>query len=109
VLEWGSLGERWGVNRSVSQIHALLYASKQPLAAEEIAEVLELRVPTYPTPARTAVGNIIRSVPILGDRRTFYTAETDLWNLVTESRRAQSPRARPRNGSATRMRRNVTG
>ena len=38
VLEWGNLGERWGVNRSVSQIHALLYASKNPLAAEEIAD-----------------------------------------------------------------------
>ncbi len=40
VLEWGNLGEGWGVNRSVSQIHALLYASKQPLAAEDIADAL---------------------------------------------------------------------
>ena len=40
VLEWGSLGERWGVNRSVSQIHALLYASKHPLTAEDIADTL---------------------------------------------------------------------
>ena len=84
VLEWGNLGERWGVNRSVSQIHALLYASKEPLAAEDIADTLEI--------ARSNVSNslrelqswsIIRSVPILGDRRTFYTAETDLWNLVS--------------------------
>ena len=84
VLEWGSLGERWGVNRSVSQIHALLYASKQPLAAEEIAEVLGIARSNVSNSLRELQSwNIIRSVPILGDRRTFYTAETDLWNLVT--------------------------
>src|SRR5580693_7753413 len=84
VLHWGNLGERWGVNRSVSQIHALLYASERPLAAEDIADTLGL--------ARSNVSNslrelqsweIIRAVPVLGDRRTFYEAETDLWTLVT--------------------------
>jgi DNA-binding transcriptional regulator GbsR (MarR family) len=80
VLEWGNLGERWGVNRSVSQIHALLYASKQPLAAEDI----------------------VRSVPILGDRRTFYTAETDLWALV--SRIAAGRKARELDPAAAALR-----
>ena len=84
VLEWGNLGERWGVNRSVSQIHALLYASKQPLAAEDIADVLGIARSNVSNSLRELQSwNIIRSVPILGDRRTFYTAETDLWNLVT--------------------------
>lgn len=84
VLEWGNLGERWGVNRSVSQIHALLYASKAPLAAEEIAEVLGIARSNVSNSLRELQSwNIIRSVPILGDRRTFYTAETDLWNLVS--------------------------
>ena len=84
VLEWGNLGERWGVNRSVSQIHALLYASKQPLAAEEIADVLGIARSNVSNSLRELHSwNIIRSVPILGDRRTFYTAETDLWNLVS--------------------------
>lgn len=84
VLEWGNLGERWGVNRSVSQIHALLYASKAPLAAEEIADVLGIARSNVSTSLRELQSwNIIRSVPVLGDRRTFYTAETDLWNLVS--------------------------
>ncbi len=84
VLHWGNLGERWGVNRSVSQIHALLYASERPLTAEDIADTLGM--------ARSNVSNslrelqtweIIRAVPVLGDRRTFYEAETDLWTVVT--------------------------
>jgi DNA-binding transcriptional regulator GbsR (MarR family) len=84
ILEWGNLGERWGVNRSVSQIHALLYASKQPLAAEEIADALGIARSNVSNSLRELQSwNIIRSVPILGDRRTFYTAETDLWNLVS--------------------------
>ena len=84
VLQWGNLGERWGVNRSVSQIHALLYVSERPLTAEDIAVTLEI--------ARSNVSNslrelqsweIVRAVPVMGDRRTFYEAETDLWTLIT--------------------------
>jgi DNA-binding transcriptional regulator GbsR (MarR family) len=84
VLEWGNLGERWGVNRSVSQIHALLYASKKPLTAEEIADVLGIARSNVSNSLRELQSwNIIRSVPVLGERRTFYTAETDLWILVS--------------------------
>jgi DNA-binding transcriptional regulator GbsR (MarR family) len=84
VLQWGNLGERWGVNRSVSQIHALLYVSERPLTAEDIAATLGI--------ARSNVSNslrelqtwdIIRSTAVRGDRRTFYEAETDLWVLIT--------------------------
>ena len=83
VLEWGNLGERWGVNRSVSQIHALLYTSIQPLSAEDIADTLGIARSNVSNSLKELQSwNIIRSVPILGDRRTFYTAETDLWNLM---------------------------
>src|SRR5215475_593030 len=84
ILNWGNLGERWGVNRSVSQIHALLYASERPLNAEDIADALGM--------ARSNVSNslrelqsweLIRAAPVLGDRRTFYEAETDPWTIVT--------------------------
>lgn len=84
VLEWGNLGERWGVNRSVSQIHALLYASKQPLAAEDIADTLGIaRSNVSNSLKELQAWNLIRPVPVLGDRRTFYQSETDLWTLVT--------------------------
>jgi DNA-binding transcriptional regulator GbsR (MarR family) len=103
VLEWGNLGERWGVNRSVSQIHALLYASKAPLAAEEIADVLGIARSNVSNSLRELQSwNIIRSVPILGDRRTFYTAETDLWNLV--SRIAAGRKARELDPAAAALR-----
>src|ERR1700682_2775144 len=103
VLEWGNLGERWGVNRSVSQIHALLYASKKPLAAEEIADVLGIARSNVSNSLRELQSwNIIRSVPILGDRRSFYTAETDLWNLV--SRIAAGRKARELDPAAAALR-----
>ena len=103
VLEWGNLGERWGVNRSVSQIHALLYASKKPLAAEEIADLLGIARSNVSNSLRELQSwNIIRSVPILGDRRTFYTAETDLWNLV--SRIAAGRKARELDPAAVALR-----
>ena len=103
VLEWGNLGERWGVNRSVSQIHALLYASKEPLAAEDIADVLGIARSNVSNSLRELQSwNIIRSVPILGDRRTFYTAETDLWNLV--SRIAAGRKARELDPAAAALR-----
>jgi DNA-binding transcriptional regulator GbsR (MarR family) len=103
VLEWGNLGERWGVNRTVSQIHALLYASKNPLAAEEIADALGVARSNVSNSLRELQSwNIIRSVPILGDRRTFYTAETDLWNLV--SRIAAGRKARELDPAAAALR-----
>jgi hypothetical protein len=72
VLEWGNLGERWGVNRSVSQIHALLYASKQPLAAEDIADALGIARSNVSTSGRWSralqpdarPGNSIRQQPL---------------------------------------------
>jgi DNA-binding transcriptional regulator GbsR (MarR family) len=103
ILEWGNLGERWGVNRSVSQIHALLYASKQPLAAEDIADALGIaRSNVSNSLKELQTWNIIRSVPISGDRRTFYAAETDLWNLV--SRIAAGRKARELDPAAAALR-----
>jgi DNA-binding transcriptional regulator GbsR (MarR family) len=84
ILKWGNLGERWGVSRSVSQIHALLYASERPLTAEEIADSLGIARSNVSTSLRELQSwEIVRSVPVLGDRRTFYEAETDLWVVVT--------------------------
>lgn len=93
VLHWGDLGGQWGVNRSVSQIQALLYLSERPLTAEDIAEALGM--------ARSNVSNslkellsldLIRRVPILGDRRDHYEAETDLWELLLRITAARKER-----------------
>jgi DNA-binding transcriptional regulator GbsR (MarR family) len=85
VLRWGDLGGQWGVNRSVAQIQALLFLSDTPLTAEDIAEKLGM--------ARSNVSNslrelltwkLVRRVPVLGDRRDHYEAETDLWQMATK-------------------------
>jgi DNA-binding transcriptional regulator GbsR (MarR family) len=85
VLRWGDMGTQWGVNRSVAQIQALLFLSDQPLTAEDIAEKLGI--------ARSNVSNslkelltwkLIYRVPVLGDRRDHYEAETDLWQMATK-------------------------
>ena len=85
VLRWGDLGGQWGVNRSVAQIQALLFLSDRPLTAEDIAEKLGM--------ARSNVSNSLREllnwklvmrVPVLGDRRDHYVAETDLWQMASK-------------------------
>src|SRR3954471_20389550 len=84
VLHWGDMGSEWGVNRSVSQIHALLYLSERPLTAEEIAERLELARSNVSTSIKELLAwNLIRRVPVKGDRRDHFEAETDLWEIVT--------------------------
>ena len=83
ILHWGEMGSQWGVNRTMSQIHALLYIIGQPLDAEEITETLGV--------ARSNVSNSIRElqnwglvqkVSILGDRRDHFTTNTDVWELA---------------------------
>lgn len=85
VLRWGDLGGQWGVNRSVAQIQALLLLSERPLNAEEIADKLGM--------ARSNVSNSLKElliwklvwrVPVLGDRRDFFKAESDMWQMANK-------------------------
>src|SRR5436853_985972 len=83
VLHWGDMGSQWGVNRSVSQIHALLYLSERPLTADEIAAALGLARSNISNSIRELMAwNLIRRVPIKGDRREHFEAETDLWEIA---------------------------
>lgn len=67
VVAWGEMGEVWGVNRSVSQIHALLYVSDRPLTAEEIAERLRLARSNVSTSLRELMAwSLVRRVSALG-------------------------------------------
>jgi len=83
ILHWGDMGSQWGVNRSVSQIQALLYLSERPLTAEEIAAALGLARSNVSTSIRELMTwNLIRRVPVKGDRREHFEAETDLWEIA---------------------------
>ncbi|TFW28060.1 GbsR/MarR family transcriptional regulator [Duganella callida] len=82
ILHWGEMGARWGVNRTVAQIHALLFLVNRPLNAEEIAETLAV--------ARSNVSNslkelqswgLVRITHIAGDRRDHFVALQDVWEI----------------------------
>jgi DNA-binding transcriptional regulator GbsR (MarR family) len=83
ILHWGDMGSQWGLNRSVSQIHALLYLSERPRTAEEIAAVLGLARSNVSNSIRELMAwNLVRRVPVRGDRRDHFEAETDLWEIA---------------------------
>lgn len=85
VLRWGDMGNQWGVNRSVAQIQALLFLSEQPLTAEEIADKLGMARSNVSNSLRELLAwKLVRRVPVLGDRRDHYEAETDLWQMATK-------------------------
>lgn len=82
ILHWGEMGTRWGVNRTVAQIHALLYLAERPLPADDIVEVLGV--------ARSNVSNslkelqswkLVRVTHVLGDRRDHFVALQDVWEI----------------------------
>ncbi len=83
VLHWGEMGTHWGVNRSVAQIHALLYVSASPLTAEEISETLGLARSNVSNSIKELLGwQLIRRVHVMGDRRDHFEAEADLWQML---------------------------
>ena len=83
ILHWGDMGDEWGVNRSVSQIHGLLYLAEQPMTAEDIAETLGMARSNVSNSIKELLAwNLIRRVPILGDRRDHFEAETDIWEVA---------------------------
>ena len=91
VLHWGEMGTRWGINRTVAQVHALLFVSERPLHAEEIAETLEVARSNVSVSLRelTAWG-LVKLVHVLGDRRDYFEALGDVWQmfqLIFEQRR----------------------
>jgi DNA-binding transcriptional regulator GbsR (MarR family) len=83
ILKWGDLGGQWSVNRSVSQIHALLYLAEAPMTAEDIADVLGLARSNVSNSIKELQNwNLIRRVPMRNDRRDYFEAETDVWEIA---------------------------
>lgn len=93
ILHWGEMGMKWGVNRSIAQIHALLILADRPLTAEEITETLTI--------ARSNVSNSIKEllslklverVHIMGDRKDHFVAEKEPWEMLMAISRARKQR-----------------
>jgi DNA-binding transcriptional regulator GbsR (MarR family) len=82
ILHWGEMGARWGVNRTVAQVHALLFMSARPLHAEEIQAVLGVARSNVSTSLRELQGwRIVRMVHVAGDRRDHFECIRDVWEM----------------------------
>ncbi len=83
VLHWGEMGSRWGVNRTVAQIHALLFVLGKPLTAEDIAEALGVARSNVSNSLRELGNwNLVRITHIMADRRDFFETSSDVWELM---------------------------
>ncbi len=93
ILHWGDMGQKWGTNRSVAQIHALLHISPEPLTADEICDLLNLARSNVSTGIKELQSlGLVQSTRKLGDRRDHFHSIRDMFDLVQtviESRRAR--------------------
>jgi DNA-binding transcriptional regulator GbsR (MarR family) len=82
VLHWGEMGTRWGTNRTVAQIQALLYLSPEPLRADEIVDLLSVARSNVSTSIRELQSyGLVKMTHILGDRRDYFESLHDVWEL----------------------------
>lgn len=82
ILHWGEMGGRWGINRSVAQVHALLMLAPKPIAADEIAETLNVARSNVSTSIKELQGwGLVRVVHEFGDRREHFETLKDVWEM----------------------------
>ena len=82
ILHWGEMGTRWGVNRTVAQIHALLYLSPRPVHSEEIANTLAVARSNVSTSLKELQNwGLIRVTHVMGDRRDHFESLKDVWEM----------------------------
>jgi len=83
ILHWGEMGTKWGINRTVAQVHALLYISPEPLNAEQITDTLQVARSNISTSLRELQSwGIINVVQKLGDRRDYFQSVGDVWEML---------------------------
>ena len=91
IRRWGDMGTRWGIPRSTAMLHGLLYIARTPLTAEEMCELLQLARSNVSTSLRELESyNLVYRESRPGDRRSFYRAECDVWEMarrILEERR----------------------
>src|SRR5262245_23627985 len=82
ILHWGEMGTKWGINRTVAQIHALLFISPRPLPAEEIADTLQVARSNVSTSLKELQGwGIVKRVHVMGDARDHFESLKDVWAM----------------------------
>src|SRR5689334_11939787 len=82
ILHWGEMGTRWGINRTVAQVHALLYISPAPLNADDIVGTLNVARSNVSTSLKELQGwGIVKLVHVIGDKRDHFESLKDVWEL----------------------------
>ncbi|HEU5122800.1 MAG TPA: MarR family transcriptional regulator [Verrucomicrobiae bacterium] len=82
ILHWGEMGTRWGINRTVAQIHALLFIAPKPLNAEDIASTLNVARSNVSNSLKELQGwRIVKLVHVLGDKRDHFESMKDPWEM----------------------------
>src|SRR6185436_13838977 len=85
ILHWGEMGVRWGINRTMAQIHALLYLSPQPLTAEDICQALGVARSNASNSLRELQNwGIVKIVHVMGDRRDHFESMPDVWEMFRQ-------------------------
>ena len=93
VMHWGEMGSRWGVNRTVAQIHALLFLAGRPMDAEEIADILYVARSNVSTSLRELQNfNLVRVIHLVGERRDHFETSKDVWELMRTVARERKSR-----------------
>lgn len=83
VLLWGEMASAWGINKTMAQIHALLYAESDPLDTDTIMDQLDISRGNANMNLRNLLQwQLVHKVHYKGQRKDFYTAEKDVWNIV---------------------------
>ena len=82
IRHWGEMGTRWGVNRTVAQVHALLYISPEPLHADALVEALDVARSNVSTSLKELQGwGIVRLVHVESDKRDHFESLKDVWEM----------------------------
>lgn len=82
VMHFGEMGSRWGINRTVGQIYALLYVSAKPLNADEVADALAFSRSNVSMGLKELQSwNLVRLIHLPNDRREYFQAPEDVWAI----------------------------
>lgn len=85
ILHWGEMGSNWGISRVSAQVHALLLVSEKALNAQDICEALNIARSNISTALRDLQAwKIVKLTHTIGDRREYYEADKDVWNLLAQ-------------------------
>jgi DNA-binding transcriptional regulator GbsR (MarR family) len=85
ISSWGAFATHWGINKTMAQVHALLLINPEPLSAEDVMEQLQISRGNANMNIRELIDwNLVQRITIVGERKEFFSAEKDMWVVITQ-------------------------